>query len=425
MYLNSLIGLNKLVQNTKEYKRQKRPTAKSLLIDRCNFVIDCINSSNRHKKGIKADFEPVPIHSNTLIIYLGRNYKAILNLLKRLDIITVNDSYLSTLEALKRSENNETQVFPESKKYSLTKKALKMDLDKVGVLSKATERRLKKHKEEHIKQYVKHPIHAKVLNNLNQVKYEGDVITLNWKSEEQSLYYQKSFKDLKRWNKKPLDKLILDHNFYYAPSKYGRVYHSLATLPKAYFERLTHKDGSKLSEIDLRQAQPFIIALMYSKASNDTMILKDFINQDWYKLVSEFCKRNGFQSLGDLYDTNRGEFKKTIIADAFYSPSNRKRPMQVLKQMYPSFAQWIIDYKTKHGYKAISQNAQNVEASIFVWGLFKDLNDEFCITKHDSILVKTTEVKYFKQKLIKIMQDKFTFVDPEAFNNVLKITNYE
>jgi len=425
MYLNSLIGLNKLVQSSKEYKKKKHPTAKNLLIDRCNFVIDCINNGNRHKKGEKANFEAVPIHSNTLTIYLGNNYKTTINLLKRLDIVTVNDYYISTVEAIRRSEKNETQVFPESKKYGLTKKALKMELDKVGVLSKATERRLKKHKEEHIKQYVNHPIHKKILNNLSRVKYEGEEIILKWRKEEQSLYYQKSFKDLKRWNKKPIDKLILDHNFYYAPSKYGRIYHSLATLPSAYFERLKHKDNSLLSEIDLRQAQPFIIALMYCKASNDTTILNDFINQDWYKLVSEFCKLNGFQALGDLYDKSRKDFKTTIIADAFYSPSNRKKPMQILKKMYPDFAQWIIDYKTRHGYKAISQNAQNVEASIFVWGLFKDLNNEFCITKHDSILVKQTEVEYFKQKLIKIMQDKFNFVAPGVFENVLRIKNYE
>jgi len=425
MYLNSLIGLNKIVQNSKEYKKQKRPTAKNLLIDRCNFVIDCINSGNRHKKGEKANFEAVPIPSTILRAQLSDKYKDVINLLKRLDIITVNDSYLSTLEAIKRSENTETPVYPESKKYGLTKNALKMDLDKVGVLSKATERRIRKYKEEKHKQHLKEPIHAKLINNLSQVKYKGEEIILDWKSEEQSLYYQKSFKDLKRWNKKSTDKLILDHNFYYAPSKYGRIYHSLATLPKAYFKQLKHKDNSLLSEIDLRQAQPFIIALMYCKASNDTNILNDFINQDWYKLVSEFCKLNGFQTLGNLYDTDRPEFKKTIIADAFYSPSNRKKPMQVLKKMYPDFAQWIIDYKTKHGYKAISQNAQNVEASIFVWGLFKDLNNEFCITKHDSILVKTTDVEYFKQKLIKIMQDKFNFVAPGVFENVLKITNYE
>lgn len=423
MYLNSIVDLHKEVQKTRLYK-SKGPEARSILIDRCNYLVHMINSGNRKHKGDQSKFDMIPIHSDTLQQQLGRNYTSILYLLERLKYININHSYLAGADAEEISKSLGVKVFPEAKKYGLTSNAKKLKIEKVGVLSKWTEKRILAYKKEHIEKVISDKVNKKIIDNLYQVRYDGEAIEIQWKSKDQENYYQKTFEDLNRFKDLSFNEFIYDHNFYYAPSKYGRKYHYFATMPKVYFESLKHKDGSKLSEIDLRQAQPFIIALMYAKQTGDTDILKDFVDQDWYKLIADISIKNGHQGLGSLYYSDRTKFKTTIIADAFYSRSNNKEPMQVLKKIYPEFAAWIVDYKTKHGYKSISQNAQNVESTIFIDGFFNLVNG-FAIPKHDSILCRTDDMILYKQILIKVMQKKFSFVDPSLFQNVFKVNSYE
>ena len=212
MYLNSVEGLHTAIQGTNYYKT-KRPTAKPILIDRCNFVINAIVQGNRHNWNVK-DYGSVPLHRDILRAQLGcRENLTIINLLKDLDYIKVDDSYISQSYANKLNKKRVfagqiCNVFAESKKYSLTDKAKEYGIVHVGVLSEKSVKRFLKYKANLLRHYLKDTqIHSKIFYNLSNLyfNYEGakkvhKEYTTDNTNKDQSEFYDVSYNALKKIN---------------------------------------------------------------------------------------------------------------------------------------------------------------------------------------------------------------------------------
>lgn len=378
MYLKSVNGLNIAIQQTELYK-SKRPTAKKILIDRCNFLINSIVDGNRHKWNV-SDYEAVPLNREILKQQLGnREYTVIKDLLSNLGYINIGIEYISPFKAAWLNKNRiEYGLYPnvktESKKYSLTDKAKDKGIVKVGVLSPKTESRLLKYKSSLLKTYLKDKqIHSKIIFNLTELHFQNDKAvniyneyTLNNDNLEQALYYQNTFNVLKKMNTYSIaENFINCQDFYYTQSKLvNRVFHYYSTIPKQYREFLKHKTGGQLAEIDLKNSQPFIIVMNYinglfaphnilnektKKSPNieidkmkgkggkgkgkeidgicgaksfldlDTQNLLDSVlNGTFYKVVAEHGLKQGNKDYYNLYLNDYSTFKGKVLGEGLY-----------------------------------------------------------------------------------------------------------
>ena len=491
MYLESIDGLNIAIQETPLYK-SKRPSEKPILIDRCNFVINSIIQGNRHHWSLE-DYGAVPLHRDILVSQLGaRQYIDVLSLLKEADYIDVNDSYLSQTMAKKLNAKRVAvgllpNVVAESKKYSLTAKSKEIGIAKVGVLSERSVKRFLKHKAKLINHYLKDTkVHSKIFNSISNLHFNYiDAENIRNKyiegnaNKDQAEFYDKSYKALKQINDyTTTNEFISSEHFYYTQSKkVDRVFHYYGNIPKNYRKHLSHKNGNKLAEIDLKNSQPFIITMAYIKeliANNKTQfytnglpqidvvgpegvddrsiinkernsigsicvaksisdttskLLKEVLSGTLYRTVAEYALLKGDKEFYDLYIKEYGKFKAKVLGEGLYFnyvPLKKIKPAeQYLRELYPDFMQWIRTNKQKNGYKSISIEAQKIESSLFINDLFTSLDaGAFAVPVHDSIIVKAGEVQYFKQKLFNIFAKQYPMLNVNIVKDLFKVEYY-
>lgn len=248
MYLRSIKNLDKEIKETALYK-EKRPTSKPVLIDRCNYLLNSIISINRKKfKEQTGKYKPVPLNSRQLKEVLGRNYIDIVKALKSLGYIKVNSSYLS--KATLQATNNNRRKYGKkkvkskvsSKTYSLTPKALSQDIAKVGVISERIEGKINAYRKKTFKEYLENPMHRKIINSTMQVNFNSEnkeAIEATKQYEENTAkgqFYNETFTELEEINNYTTTSEYIDNtNYYYMQSqKVDRVYHYYTTIPKAY-----------------------------------------------------------------------------------------------------------------------------------------------------------------------------------------------
>lgn len=424
LYFVSLKDLHLLVKNTPEYKR-RNPKEQFLLIDNCNFIIHLIITNQREVWSL-ADKEPIEIYYKAFENQIGKRiYKKPIDLLKSLEIITVNDSYLTEKEANRLTLVSGKNVSPKFKEYGLTDKAKLMGKVDAGVLSEQSKRVFLKNLEQYYSALEKSPVVKRILRHISKLQFTGityDSLAMRDKEHE---YLVKSIEDLERFNDLSNSAIKKDSHFYALRSSFGRFYYYHCTIPKELRQGLIHSDNSKLYEIDLKQAQPLIIALMYVESSGDMETLKYFINgADWYKMLSDKAMELGFKDLSFNTPEERGQFKKRIIANAFYSRATKTKELDLLKAVYPEFTKWIINYKKEKGFKALSQDAQTIESSIFIDGFFSEVKS-FAIPIHDAIYCKKKDVKNNRKVLSELLHKRFSFVSGEEFNNLFTVKKME
>lgn len=442
MYLYSIDGLHTTVKQT-DYYKGKGNKIKPVLLDKVNFLIDAIIKGNRHHWEL-SQYKPIPLHHKILRKMMGRyENETIIELLQEMDILQVNHSYTSTGYANKLTKQG-VKSKPESKKYGLTDTAKTMKVIKVGVLSERMEKKILQYKKELINHYLKdNTIHSKIIYNLTNLRFNPShpevIKALNEvdTDTDQGKYYQDTYKALQELNQYNFISQYMEcPHFYYTQSKnVNRVFHYYSTIPKPYRESLTLKNGTTLAEIDLKNSQPLIIGLNYIRSRNgkltdtDTDLLNDIVGGNFYKRIADYAYLNEDVELYNLYHTDYSKFKATILGQGLYFQylplENIKDAEKYLLELYPNFMKYLREKKRIKGYKTVSIEAQQIESSIFINGLFKNLTDqEFAVPVHDSIMVKSGETDQYLDKLVYIFRRKFPFLTSKQVQDLFRVTQY-
>lgn len=91
---------------------------------------------------------------------------------------------------------------------------------------------------------------------------------------------------------------------------------------------------------------------------------------------------------------NRMDAKTASFEVLFSSYKNRSEQLKKMKAEFPELMQYIEDYKKAHGSNNFSIDLQKKEAEIFIDGILTDLMKKglFCLSKHDSIILKKEDL---------------------------------
>lgn len=301
----SLRGVHLLVESSDYFQSFSRPTWKDKIIDRINFVCNQIILGNMMLHEDIKDYEAVGISSKSLRYVLGeRNMRPTLNEMVHLGILEeINKSYCSSAFSNQIKSKYKKICEPSCIKYGFTDKAKQMGLTMVNFRSSIVEQKVRQLKRAKLEKYLDNPIYKRIMENLFQLQFNGDMDLIEGFEEEthkKKVYksYIERLVKMNEFDSLPSIEELLDLNaFRFSVShKVNRVFHFYAQVPKEYRKLLKHKDGSELWEVDLTSSQPTLIALSF---------IEDFIN-GYKKKYNPYFEMIGFadQYLVDIYALN-------------------------------------------------------------------------------------------------------------------------
>ncbi len=349
-----------------------------------------------------------------------RAYKDIEQCLKGLGIIIENPKY-------------STSKF--SKSFALTPKAIKLGIEGTFIYSKKFNIKLNSLKEVSFKDTYSHPILKKILNNTSNllvveepfyyveqiipnsifVETENGLIDISepinqFKIDRYDAYYN-SFYALNDIND---PKVLFNSSINYRPSiaKSGRIYHTIASMPKLIRESIRTKSNELIWEVDMSSAQPSIIFLEWLKYTQKNkskhidkeyqLCLKLLLSGGIYAYIqenSEFFKNLSYEKL-----------KKSILS-AINAENKPTQSNEELSRLFPNVMMWVNAIKKKSGYKEVSFLGQSTEANIFIWAYKRIPDDKFALIIHDCILTTEKDVLLVK----KLLEDRVR----KLFNGVI------
>ena len=403
----SIKGFPDLLTTSTQFNKLKTREKRLLLLDRCNWFISSII-----KEHIKLDSPYgtyVNLHSQILKKYLGdRTYKDVQMCLIGLGIIIENPKY-------------STNKF--SKSFSLTPKAIKLSTNETHIYSKKFNSKIKTLSKVNFREIYSHPILKKILNNtvkllvveeplyyveqiIPQPKYvetnEGQIDISEqiniFKVDRYNAYYN-SFYAL---NDITDPEILFNSSINYRPSiaKSGRIYHTIAYMPKLIRQSLRTKSNELIWEVDMTSAQPSIIFLEWLKwaKKNYTKNFKDEYEL-CLKLLLEGSIYKHIESNSEYFKGLEYKKLKQNVLAVINAEDKPTKQNEELSRLFPNVMAWINTIKKNAGYKEVSFIGQNAEANIFV-EVYKNLPDkEFALIIHDCILTTKKNIETVKTLL--------------------------
>lgn len=176
----------------------------------------------------------------------------------------------------------------------------------------------------------------------------------------------------------------------------NRLDHNLTSMC-SYILNIIKADNG-IVEIDLCNSQFAILSYLMQQQGINTDDAKLFYKLSANGELYEFIQ----QALGyppSVPNQKPKIGKQTMFELAFSSHRNTTANKKALKQMFPSVVEFVDGYKrSKKHHSEFAVWLQKTEAEIFIDGLYHELKQKgyWCITKHDSLLVRRQDHEAIK-----------------------------
>ena len=404
-----------------EYLSSLSGTSKIKTLDRHCYLMHMILKS--HVKNSQDQNHYTNIHSHDLKVVLGRDYKAIVNNLKKLDILEENKNYKAG--SFTKSYRLKSDLFQNGKIKHREIQSTWFK-SKVEVI----------HKSE-IKKTLKDPVLKKILQNTSRLHLIDEPLkfTPDRVYHEESTYqitenapvisfgkyilnpyqlfrYEEFRRALINLNSHNDAEKLMNENVYYEPSiaSSGRIYHMVASIPRKIRKGLRTEENEPIFEVDMASAQPSILMLEWIRS----------IDRKSWSLEVENCLELVLN--GGIYDYVEKQSKyyqkldkrdrKEQILTSLNHKSHGMESAKELTKVFPLFMTWIKQLKVMHGHKHVSHIGQSREAEIFV-EVYKELPDNvFALIIHDCILTTEKDLELVRSRLINRLKELYAKVLP-------------
>lgn len=212
--------------------------------------------------------------------------------------------------------------------------------------------------------------------------------------------------------RKAIDKLNRGIYYVHRNTTNNRLDTNLTNLCEVLTEQIMEDNG--LCSLDLSNSQFTIFCHLYEEAGNEKTL--------------DFLRFKELATSGELYDEVKDLLKldsrrdaKSLMFELFFS-SHKYNPRRKteLRKYFPTVVSFIDEYKKEHGDNTFSIELQMQEAVMFIDNIYKRIKEEglFCLTKHDSVIVRRADRLSAKQ----IIEDYFEEI---GFQGRLKVEHAE
>jgi hypothetical protein len=396
---NSLYFLIPGNNELKELLLQKYGNAVLEIIDLYYYPLDKLYT-NQFEDKTAARNSFISLHSQILRSILHPKFAT--RIIR--DLIEFN--YIERLESY--------QVGVESKKYRLHPSIDKLIFTESEVTNKALVKRLrsfKRKRESECSDNVKNistSFGNKIYDSEAVKKFVQDFVVTDKNKDEvkvkESMLYM--FEKLK------------EHNFDISQSsKSGRFFNTITNIKKELRQFILDEDGNKHAEVDLSNAQPLFLAMLYQiwkemfPKENDIDSLYLQLTQEGK--LNEYIIENFYQD--DInkigYDDTRKKVKLQIL-QYFFTSNDVKYTLpieNIFNQIFPNIAAFIRLYKGLHGNSDFSTTLQNMEAQMMLDDIAPQLlaKNISLIPIHDSFMISSKYVNTVKNTISEEFQRQF------------------
>ncbi len=139
--------------------------------------------------------------------------------------------------------------------------------------------------------------------------------------------------------------------------------------------------------------------VQFDLANSQFAILSYLLNQkEEISTKEDFRLFKEFAESGELYTKiqeelgldSRKEAKIMLFELLFSSEKNNSKNKKKIAHLFPSVVSWIDDYKRNNGYEQFAIWLQKEESKMFIDDIYLTLKEKglFCLTKHDSIIIR-------------------------------------
>lgn len=161
-------------------------------------------------------------------------------------------------------------------------------------------------------------------------------------------------------------------------------------------------ESNNLVQFDLANSQ-FAILSHILKQKEEIATKEDFLKfkelsetGELYEYIQEVLsldiEENKKKSMSeeDIKKAQRKKAKIMLFELLFSSEKNKSENKKKIAHLFPSVVKWIDDYKKLNGYENFAVMLQLEESRIFIDDIYHSLKEKemFCLTKHDSIIVR-------------------------------------
>ncbi len=186
----------------------------------------------------------------------------------------------------------------------------------------------------------------------------------------------------------------------------GRIFTNVTNCPKA-FRPFLRIDGEKTVNVDIRCAQPSLLALFYDPATQEDKeerekFVENITDKDFYSEMAanspEHLTRDVLKVKTFSFIFGRNEHQDTKIGRTFQAT-------------YPVLHKRMTELKEKEGYKECAYRMQCAEVDAVIYGAFKELDSKgiVAITIHDSITCKESDAAKVQEALERHFEKKMGF----------------
>lgn len=182
--------------------------------------------------------------------------------------------------------------------------------------------------------------------------------------------------------RKAIDKLHKGIYYVHRNTTNSRLDTNLTNLCELLTEQIMEDNG--LCSLDLSNSQFTIFCHMYQKAGHERTL--DFLRFKQLATSGEL-----YDEVKDLLELDSRREAKSLMFELFFS-SHKYNPRRKteLRKYLPKVVSYIDEYKKEHGDNTFSIELQMLEAEMFIDNIYKRIKEEglFCLTKHDSVIVR-------------------------------------
>ena len=190
---------------------------------------------------------------------------------------------------------------------------------------------------------------------------------------------------------KAIDKLHKGIYYVHRNSTNNRLDTNLTNLCDVLTKELMEDNG--LCSLDLSNSQFTIFCHLYETAGEDKTL--DFLGFKQLAISGEL-----YDEVKELLELESRREAKSLMFELFFSSHkyNPKRKQQ-LRQHFPTVVSYIDTYKKTNGDNTFAIELQKKEAEMFIDNIYKRIKQRglFCLTKHDSVIVRRADRQRAKQ----------------------------
>lgn len=201
--------------------------------------------------------------------------------------------------------------------------------------------------------------------------------------------------------------LINGHFYAHRAKTNGRLHTNFTELPKCLLKVI--KEDNDLVEIDLANSQYALLAYMLTEYRINTPDAVTYKQHAGNGTLYEFMMKE--------FGTDRDAAKEIMMRVVFGKKNSRSEQKNKFKQLFPTVANFVSNYKKEHGDNELPIGLQQVEARLFIDIIYPHLKGKygFVISKHDSFIVRRANAE-------DMLTDMYEIADSIGFKCTFKIS---